>query len=158
MKLLKINNSDRMAIVDDEDYERLSQHTWSVNGSGKGCIGRNAKLRVGKRIYISLASEVMNRHGTMFDHSNRDGFDNQKLNLRESTQSQNMMNRIKKEGHSSKYKGVSWCNTRNKWVAQIKIRGIQTRLGRFQSEKDAALAYNIAAIKYFGEFAILNVI
>ncbi len=57
---------------------------------------------------------------------------------------------------SSKYKGVHWSNTHNKWVAQIQYKGKQTYLGLFKKEDDAAISYNVKATELFGEFAHLN--
>jgi len=64
------------------------------------------------------------------------------------------MNRQKQRGTSSKYKGVYWCKDTSKWRARI---GRNNRhLGRFIDQKDAARAYNKAALERFGEFARLN--
>ena len=59
---------------------------------------------------------------------------------------------------SSKYKGVYWNTGCNKWLAKIGVERRRVHLGVFNCEKEAAKAYNDAAIKYFGEFARLNVI
>lgn len=48
---------------------------------------------------------------------------------------------------SSKYTGVSWVKSRNKWLAQILINGKQKNLGRFVNEYDAHLAYEKALSK-----------
>lgn len=69
------------------------------------------------------------------------------------------MNRNKqKEPTSSVYKGVCWDKNRCKWMSSIKINGKNKYLGRFDSEVDAANAYNIAALELFGEFAQVNVL
>lgn len=83
------------------------------------------------------------------------------IDLRLATQQENTRNRKKqqfrlKKQCSSKYKGVCWHNTRKKWQAQIVVNYKNIYLGAFNSEVDAAIAYNNAAISYFGEFAILN--
>lgn len=54
----------------------------------------------------------------------------------------------------SRYKGVSW--HRNKWQATIMIDGKNACLGSFESEIDAAIAYNKKAKELHGEFARLN--
>jgi len=81
------------------------------------------------------------------------------LALRLATRSQNNANAKKhKSGFkkTSKYKGVSWDGRRGKWVAWIRKNGKGFNLGATDSETDAAIIYNKAAIEFFGEFAKLN--
>ena len=83
------------------------------------------------------------------------------LNLRVATISENQGNSKKRQSIkgkpcSSKYKGVSWNNSHNRWVAQIQFKKKKMHIGCFKNEIDAATAYNKAAIAYFGEFAKLN--
>ena len=77
-------------------------------------------------------------------------------NLRLCTHTQNQHNKDPITNVSSKYKGVSWHKSKNKWRAVVYLKKRQIYLGRFDSEIDAAIAYNNAAIKYFGDFARLN--
>ena len=149
MKQIKLSNSNKVVLVDDEDFERLSKFTWKL---ADNCVQRSHR-RYGKK-NVSLASEVMHRLETMFDHKNRDSLDNQKQNLREATYSQNAMNRTKQQHCTSAYKGVS--KFRNKWKAKIGINGKQIYLGIFNTEVEAAKAYNQKAIELFKEFACLN--
>jgi hypothetical protein len=77
--------------------------------------------------------------------------------IRKANSSQNQANTKKKPGkYSSKYKGVSFSTQASKWKAGVMVNGKQVHLGYFVSEKEAAKSYNIAALKYFGEFAKLN--
>jgi hypothetical protein len=68
----------------------------------------------------------------------------------------NLANQRKQSGTSSRYKGVSWRADRNKWTAYICPDRKKINLGVFNSEEDAARAYDSMAPKYFGEFARLN--
>jgi len=90
------------------------------------------------------------------DHIDGDRLDNQKSNLRKATQSQNSMNQKNQSGRSSNFKGVCWHTRDHKHQAYIKINQKRKHIGYFDSEIEAAKAYNAAAIKYFGEFARLN--
>ena len=91
----------------------------------------------------------------MVDHINRNGLDNTRKNLRICTRSENLMNSKKPELNStSKYKGVNKCG--NSWRAEIRLNRKGFYLGKFKTEKEAALAYNKKAIELFGEFARLN--
>jgi hypothetical protein len=93
------------------------------------------------------------------DHRNLDGLLNRRENIRACTNAENIRNRPKgSTPTSSKYKGVSWASFREKWTAQIVVNKKHIILGNFDSEEDAARAYNDGATRYFAEFARLNVL
>ncbi len=164
MKELRLKNDKRLAIVDEEDYERLSIYNWFVSGNSKNHIQRYHKdlTRKASRLQpnsckaVSLASEIMHKTGEKFDHKDRDFLNNKKENLRECDSSQNGANSPKRSGTSSKYKGVHWSVRDKRWVAQIKFQYKPIRLGSYKEEIDAARAYDKAATQFFKEFACLN--
>lgn len=146
------------AIVDELDADLVSQYRWHptwcdgklyaeayVRGSGRDCR-RTMRMH---RLVMSAGA------GQAIDHVNGDGLDNRRCNLRFSTQSQNLANIPKLRG-TSRYKGVYWDKSRAKWMARVRLSGVTKNLGRFDCEEDAAKAYDVAAYKEFGEFAVLN--
>jgi len=86
------------------------------------------------------------------DHINRVRDDNRWINLRPCNASQNAANTIAKPSNKSGVKGVSFDAGRQKWLAQVRIKGKKTNLGRFDSLEDAALAYKKAATTEFGPY------
>ena len=93
------------------------------------------------------------------DHQDHNKANNTILNLRWCTNSQNQCNRRKqvKLTHS-KYIGVAWHRPAQKWFARIQLKKRRIHLGYFDDERDAARAYNQAAIERNPEFAELNII
>jgi hypothetical protein len=94
----------------------------------------------------------------MVDHINRNGHDCRRENLRESDPTRNAQNKRRCDAGvngSSRYKGVSRVPS-GKWSARIRIDGWLKWLGTFDDEAQAGLAYNNAALQYFGEYAYLN--
>jgi hypothetical protein len=149
-----LTNSSQKAIVDSKNYPLVSQYKWYLL-----CVKKSKS----KLFYVrSCGSEKILMHRLIMglkkgdkkviDHINFNTLDNREKNLRICTTRQNNQHR-KIKPHSSKYKGVhKVCH----WNAHIQFNGKKIHLGTFENEKDAARAYNKAAKKYFGEFAILN--
>jgi len=90
------------------------------------------------------------------DHIDTNKLNNCVTNLRWATNRENQGNSIKQSDRSSIYKGVYYDRSRRKWMARITIHGTMVNLGRYQTEVEAARAYNAKALEVFGEFAKLN--
>lgn len=139
-------------LVDDADYPRLSQLKWYFHrGYARYSIDKHHKIYMHQLL-------VTPPPGFTTDHKNGDGLDNRRENLRLATTHQNQQNKRKsafKNGKptSSRYKGVSWRKRDGVWAAKIRDNGRSVWLGSFGSEKEAAAAYQNAALKLFGEFA-----
>lgn len=140
-------------VFDDEDWPLLRDYEWYVQERGKQVYVR-ARDIFGDTVYMHRI--VLGIHGELeVDHIDGDTLNNRRVNLRVATVSQNRMNRKKFEGnYSSPYKGVSF--KRGRWRAQITVDKKVMHIGTFDSEIDAARAYNDKAIQLHGEFAKLN--
>lgn len=141
-----------VALVDDEDFERVSRYSWRAH------IGRDSKSFYAARSNkcIRMHREIIGaKYGQIVDHINGNTLDNRRHNLRFCNPSQSAMNRGISPSNTSGYKGV-FRDRNGRWGAVIKIHYKQIRLGSFFVKVDAARAYDRAAKKYFGEFARLN--
>jgi hypothetical protein len=148
----------KVAIVSDEDYERIASHKWCAEWSEdtrKYYAAR--KVRLGRKQYlIRMHREVLGLakgDKASVDHINGDGLDNRKLNLRLATCSENMRNRGKQANNKSGYKGVCWNAWRGKWMASIRHLRRSYYLGLFDDPSDAHAAYCRKSIELHGEFA-----
>lgn len=170
MKELIINSpkyGKKIVFYDDEDHDLISKYHWWVIISKKF---KNKKRILGDRFYCCTAITVSLNKRRMIqmhqlilgfpkgdiDHRNGNGLDNQKLNLRKCTSSQNARNRANRSDNTSGYKGVTWHIHVKKWGSNIWVDGKRIHLGYFEKAIDGGIAYNNAAKKYFGEFARLN--
>jgi hypothetical protein len=151
------------ALVDDQDYEYLMQWKWCWHWTARRTT-TYARRDIGGRRHKSsvhmhrVIAERMGHlaQGRQIDHVDGNGLNNQRSNLRVATQSENGGNRGRNRNNKSGYKGVCWDATRQKWLAALKHRGRQVLHKRFDDPKEAARAYNDAALKHFGAFAFLN--
>lgn len=138
----------------------MSKYKWHVlKGKNTYYAGRVVYVPKEERVNgkrqktIRMHRDVL-KVSQLIDHIDGNGLNNQKNNLRLCDVHQNAMNSRKPKNKSSKYKGV--CKIKNKWYSAISYNGEVFRLGSFDSELHAALAYDRAAREYFKEFARLN--
>ena len=147
----------KYAIVDPADFYNLSQYKWRVKKEENTAYAQRAEYK--RRTTIMMHRQIMRAEKNFFvDHINHNGLDNRKANLRFATCRQNAWNSRKITNcGTSKYKGVRWNKKSKKWQATIcNNNSRKIHLGFFNDEKAAARAYNKAAQKYRGEFALLN--
>lgn len=148
----------KVAVVDDEDFERIKVLPWYLHPSGtKTCRSLYPYTNIaGKRVFLHrMVMNCFDRCMTV-DHINGDTMDCRRDNLRQCTHAQNLFNKRRYRNNRSGYKGVYRDGRR--WIAQITAWGKQMRLGSYGKPKEAAEAYNEAAKKYHGEYARLNVL
>lgn len=145
-----------IALIDTEDLDKLGNTRWYVLKTKYTNYALSDNHNTGK--HIRLHRLILGYPKSIIDHKNRNGLDNRKENLRLCSFSQNNANRIKNKTSVTKYKGVYLCTGGNRWAARVRFNGDIKYMGCFKSEIEAAKAYNDAAIKYFGEFARLNIL
>jgi hypothetical protein len=154
-----------------EEFLAEVRYKWRLNDLGQlvvnnkyhksGEVGRvfTGSLSKGYRQLCLLGSTVQEHHAVWYlntgewpkqplDHIDGDGTNNHPDNLRLSTNKENLRGFRKiKKGASSKYRGVTLYTGLTKWRSQIMTDGGRKHLGYFTCEKEAALAFNYAAIK-----------
>lgn len=151
------------ALIDDCDVE-LADLKWSAKWYEKQqtfYAMRNIRQPRRKTLYLhrKVMERTLGRELETYehvDHKNHNTLDNRRENLRLAVGGQNGANRKTSKNNTSGYKGVTWNKSKNKWKAQIKVDYKNKNLGSYLTAKDAAIAYNKAAVESFGEFALLN--
>ena len=152
--------SDKVAIVDDEDYDRVM-----------GAISLRAKWYAhspptSKKYYAMNGSRDISIHrvvinapkGMQVDHINGDPLDNRKENLRICTRSENCRNRKVRSNSRSGYKGVEIKSSGRfqAYIGNPNMKSRHIKLGTYDTPEEAARAYDKKAIQLHGEFANLN--
>jgi len=142
------------ALVDEKDYEAANRFAWTADINPRTAYAyckRGGEIFWLHRILMSAPENMQ------VDHRDGNGLDCRRDNMRVCSLKNNHRN-IRKTivKTSSKFKGVSWDKTREKWSAKIKFNGKTINLGRFEDEDEAGKAYDESAGRLFGEFALLN--
>jgi hypothetical protein len=129
-------------------------------GTVKKGRGNYLSIGIGRKYY--LAHRIIWKMTTgddpadQIDHVDGDRLNNRWNNLRPASNGQNKWNSSLSRNNKSGVKGVCWDAGHKKWKAYISIGGKQSRLGRFASIDEAAVAVNAARTKLHGEFARAN--
>lgn len=145
-----IETTNGLIIVDNKLLKKLNSFKWYVNNVGYAMNDSYPRK--------SMHRLVMGFPKGNVDHINGNKLDNRLSNLRICNQSQNMANSPKRITNKSGYKGFSWNKKYSKWEAYMTKNYKHIFLGYFDDKKEAARAYNKAALEHFGEFSKLNII
>ncbi|MBW4462496.1 MAG: HNH endonuclease [Nodosilinea sp. WJT8-NPBG4] len=153
---MKLQNRDYGAIISPEDND-LSSGSWYE--TERGYIQQYSSSGI-----IKLHRLIMERKlgralcaNEMVDHRSRITLDNTRNNLRLATQTSNEGNKGVRRDNSTGFKGVSLM-ANGKYKATITVSGKAKHLKCWPTAHEAALAYDRAALEYFGEFAFLNLL
>lgn len=138
------------AIINAEDYEKVAKFKWYLNAGGYAVSGNNPSIYLHRLIF----GDIPNGYG--IDHIDRDTLNSKMCNLRLATKIQNSANQKLHKRNTSGFKGVTYSKDHNKWYTSIYVKGEKKFIGYFQDSMEAAKAYDMAAVKYNGEFASTN--
>jgi hypothetical protein len=139
-------------LIDPEDFALAFPHRWRLTKDGYLLTSSPSNRQSG----IYLHRLIMNApKGVQVDHIDGNKLDNRRKNLRLCTRQQNLCNVAPRKNNKSKYKGVNVAQD-GKWFARIKSLDVNLYIGRFNTEENAAQAYNFAAYEHHKEFAYYN--
>jgi len=162
MKELQLSQGYKCQVSDGDCW--VSQYKWRAHVKRRvdGTIKKVYAIRT-VRVNGKNTTQLMHRlilgmtdPAIEIDHKDRDGLNNQRQNLRQATTQQNQRNQGLDKSNTSGFKGVSWHSHHKKWDANIRVDNRLLHLGRFVDPIKAARAYDVAAVKHFGEFAYCN--
>ncbi len=150
MKTIELTQG-QVALVDDEDFDRLSIHSWHARWN-KSTDSYYAARGVWNRDRGQMQTVMMHRvilgvvGKTQVDHKNHQTLDNTKSNLVavDNRKNQSNLNGKQTGRFTSSYTGVSWAEPNRKWRAQIKLNGKKIHLGLFATEREASKMYQKA--------------
>lgn len=140
------------AMVDLCDLDDVKDIAWTLDPRGYVAgrpPGAKSSTTLHRWIFFGLAK------GGGVDHIDGNRIDNRRVNLRLATQAQNSRNTRLATNNTSGFKGVSR-TAEGRWRARITINRIEVRLGHFDTQEQAAAAYDAASATYHGEFASPN--
>jgi hypothetical protein len=149
MAQIELANSDLIALIDDDDVERVSRRNWYLTNSGYPLSYSKGTTTLLHQFIIGRAPE-----GMFSDHINRNKLDNRKSNLRFVTPLQSSANTGARKSNKLGIKGVHMLH--GNYVAEMRSQGKKFWLGTHPTVEAASAAYQAKALELFGEYARVN--
>lgn len=162
MREIPLANGRGVALVDDEDYELVTQYTWVLHQKGAQNYAVHRYLEGRKRRSLRMHRLIM-PGVALIDHRDGNGLNNTRANLRVADKSRNGFNirPERRDSKSSRFKGVDFNKSARPasrpWRATIQAFGKRHYLGHFATAEEAAEVYDTAARQYHREFAWVNI-
>lgn len=151
----------KICLVDDEDFEMVSKYRWNIcfdkNRFYALYSDRNTTIRM-HQLILGIKPHKLGRTKSWVDHIDHNGLNNTRDNIRICSPMQNTWNFRIASNNVTGYKGVTIHRNKSctQYRSRIRVNKKLLCLGLYETPIEAALKYNEAAIKYFGEFAYLN--
>lgn len=158
MAKIFITNQGYEILIDDEDFNFIQSLSFSKHPNKDHFTISTPPYR-GKKLHRIIAERAGIDCSDQIDHEEGNGFDLRREKLRPASNGQNRANSKLNENNTSGYRGVHWKKGKygvGCWYAQINFEGKKIYLGRFHTKEEAAKAYDNAALRMFGSFAVLN--
>jgi len=156
MKLIKLGGKKYSlnAIVDDDDFDRISKYKWSVHKKGNCFYAHRGFVCNGKLKHVLMHQEILNFPKDLdIDHINGNSIDNRKSNLRICLHQENAYNRRPNKDTETGYKDIHFVQKTHQFTVCITSNSKKHGIGNFKTLSEAIEAYNKAADKLHGEFA-----
>lgn len=153
MKRIELTQ-DQYALVDDEDFEYLSQWKWFAHWSDftQSFYAQRMDGKFPNRKVIVMARVIMNTpEGMKCDHKNHNTLDNRKNNLRNATNTQNNMNSRTYKNNKLEEKHI--CKLPDgRYKVQIYKGGKRVFSREFSTLESAISERDLQVQKFHGEF------
>jgi hypothetical protein len=137
------------AYVDAADFEWLNKYHWRLEN------GYAARYEKGKVVFMHRQI-LKPPKSKLVDHSDGNQINNCRTNIRPATRTQNRGNQRKCYHTASRFKGTYYNRDVRKWYAHCMYAGENHCSAYFDTDEEAARAYDALAVAWFGEFARLN--
>lgn len=151
-----LTNSDDICMIDESDFALVSKYKWMSHKRGGNIYACTTNKINGKNIQMHRMILNISKPDCIIDHKDGYGLNNTRGNIRVCTRSQNLQNSKRRKSSKRTFRGVSFDKATNKWRAMICVSRKNKTIAYFETERQAASAYDAEALKLFGEFAKLN--